>query len=177
MKFKYFILGSLFSVILIISTNILIVLNRNDSITVKEISGYGKIITDISSSIDKVKDDNCKMNLKDMLDFINKTHYSKNISIKEYYDNYYGDKTFIDYFYLVKEKCDLDDIDDIYILALSSTNYPEEIKTRYNLKHEFVFRDKASRLELLKEQDEVGTYTNKILELRVIQELIKEAKK
>ena len=71
----------------------------------------------------------------------------------------------------------VDDIDDIYILALSSTNYPEEIKTRYNLKHEFVFRDKASRLELLKEQDEVGTYTNKILELRVIQELIKEAKK
>lgn len=177
MKFKYFILGSLFSVIIFISINILIVANRNDDITVREISGYGRIVTDISSNIDKIKDDNCKTGLKDMLDFINKTHYNKNVSVKDYYDNYYGDKTFIEHFYSVKDKCKLDDIDDIYVLALSSTNYPEEIKTRNNLKHEFVLRDKDSRGELLKEQDEVGTYTTKILELRVIQELIKEAKK
>lgn len=177
MKFKYFILGSLFSVVLFISVNILVVLNRNDRIFVKEISGYGKVVTRISEDIDKVKDDNCKTVLKDMLGFINKTHYSKNITVEEYYNNYYGDKTFIEHFYSVKDKCNLDDIDSIYVLALASTNYPEEIKTRYNLKHEFVLNDKHSRLELIKEQDEVGTYTNKVLELRVIQELIKEAKK
>lgn len=177
MKFKYFILGSLFSVILFIFVNILVVLNRNDSIYVREVSGYGRIVTAISEDIDEVKNENCKTGLKGMLDFINKTHYSKNITIKEYYNNYYGDKTFIEHFYSVKDQCNLDDIDSIYILALSSTNYPEEVKTRYNLKHEFILRDKHSRLELIKEQDEVGTYTNKVLELQVIQELIKEVKK
>lgn len=177
MKFKYFILGCLFSVIIFIFINILIVLSRNEDIIVKEINGYGRIVTDISSNIDKIKDENCKSSFKNMLDFINKTHYSKNVSLKDYYNNYYGDKTFIDHFYLVKDECKLDGIDDIYILALSSTNYPEEIKVRYNLKHEFILKDRDSRKEVLKEQDEVGTYTTKILELRVIQELIKEAKK
>lgn len=176
MRLKYFILGSLFSVILFISINIFIVINRNDYISVKSISGYGKIVTSISNDIDSIKNDTCKDSLTNMLNFINRTHYDKDIKVEDYYNNYFKDKTFIDHFYSVKESCNLEDTDSIYVLALSSTNYPEEIKTRYNLKHEITLRDNSSRLQLLKEQDEVGTYTNKVLELQVIQELVKEAK-
>lgn len=176
MKYKYFILGSLVSVILFIAINMLVVMNKNDYISVKDVSGYGRIVTDISDDIESIKSDECKQTLRKMLKFINKTHYNDNVSVKKYYNDYYGDMTFIDHFYEVQDKCSLDDIDSIYVLALSSTNYPEEIKSRYNLKHEFILKDRESRKELLREQDEVGTYTTKVLELRVIHELIEEVK-
>ena len=176
MKFKYFILGCLFSVVVFICLGIFMVKNSHEYIYVKDLSGYGRIVTEIDQDIDKLKSEECKTSLHEMLNFINKTHYDTNVTIQEYYNNYYQDKTFIDHFYAVQDSCKLDDIDSIYVLALSSTNFPEVVKSRYNLRHEFTFKDSISRQDLVREQDNVGTYTNKVLELRVIKELIDEAK-
>ena len=61
----------------------------------------------------------------------------------------------------------------IYIDALASTNYPNAIKKECFLRYEFKIRDINSS-KYLEENDLVGTYTTKYLELKVLNSLIEE---
>ena len=68
--------------------------------------------------------------------------------------------------------CKIKEDNSRYSLALASYAFPSSIKSKYNLKHEIKFKDVNTREEVLKDEYEVGSYSSKILELRVINELL-----
>lgn len=145
-------------------------------IKVKTISNYENISSSLSKKISEVKNEECKNSLNNMLKRIDETYYEENITIEKYYKAYFkDDKTIINYFDDVLNSCKLsrEDTDVIYIDALASTNYPNKIKEKYIFRYELTFSDKGERKKI-KYYDEVGTYTTKSLELKVLKELIEE---
>ncbi|MCX4365805.1 MAG: hypothetical protein OSJ70_08565 [Bacilli bacterium] len=180
MKKKWTLLGSLITIMALTVLGVIsISSNKKEEIFVKDLSFYTKRATIIREDISSIKDEKCKSSLDAMLTRINETHFTKNITIEEYYNAYYkDDKPFINFYEDVVTSCALDgNLDEIYVLVLSASNYPNEIKKRYLLSHEFVIKDRDSRRELYKSTDEIGTYTTKALELQIINDLIKVVKK
>lgn len=181
MKQKYFILGILITVISLILINVIFVnKSRNEIIYVKDIAGYGKKVTEYSFKIEKIKNEDCKVTLNNMMDYINKTHFEKNVTVKEYYEAYFkDDDSIISLLDEAKDACELEqeEYDSIYISALSSTNYPNKIKNDYLFSYEFKILDGYSRKIYKKDHDNIGTYTTKVLELRVLEELLNEVVK
>lgn len=177
MKIKYFIFGSIVTVVLFIIVNILLVINNNEIINIKTISNFDEQIGNVDRRIEKIKNNECKQALSDMSNNIKKTHFNNNVSVSDYYHAYFDGEVFINIYARVLDQCKIEEESSRYILALSSMSFPENVKTRYNLKHEFIFKDKDLRSELLKESDEIGSYTSKALELNVINELLDGIKK
>lgn len=179
MKNKYITIGVLLTLIILTILGILTLNdNKKEVIYIKDLSFYTKRATIIRDEIDTIKDEACKNSLSDMFNRINETHFTANISIEEYYNAYYKDnKTFLNFYEEAVKSCELtSDLDDIYVLVLASSNYPNEIKKRYLLSHEFIIKDKNSREDLFKSADETGTYTTKALELQVMNELLSRVK-
>lgn len=177
MKYKYFFLGSLLTIITIVCTCIISIHFKSmEVINIRPIDGYSKINDSLKEKINKVKNQNCQNSLNKMLERIDHTYFEDDITIEEYYKNYFeDDKTFISYFDEVLNSCNLsrNETDNIYVDALASTNYPNKIKEIYELRYEFILPDINSRKNYAT-YDEVGTYTTKTLELKVLKNLIEE---
>lgn len=180
MRKKYILFGVLITFITIILVGIFTLnFNKKEMIHIRDLSFYTKRATIIRDDIEKIKDEKCQKSFSDMFNRINETHFTENITIEEYYNSYFKDgKTFLNYYEDLIDVCELDeDLDSIYILVLSASNYPNEVKKRYLLSHEFIIKDYESRDGLSKNIDETGTYTTKALELQVINELLGKVKK
>lgn len=176
MKLKYFIMGILFSVIIFFVVHIFIVINNNDVVVIKDYEAFQENIDKIDKRISKVNDETCKNSLEKMSNNIKRTHFSENTNVDDYYHAYFGEDEFLNVYGEVEDSCRISEDNSRYVLALSSYTFPSSIKLRYNLKHEFIFKDRKVRKELEKNQDEVGSYTSKVLELRVISELLESIK-
>lgn len=178
---KFIIIGILLSIVTI-STYILFTISydREDYIKVKKIPNYTDIRDTLKNDISKIKNEECKNSLNNMLSRIESTYYTKDITVEEYYLNYNkDDNTFLNMFEEAKDACSLtnEQSDPIYILALSSTNYPNKIKEKYLYSYELKIKDKFSRKEVEDINDEIGTYTTKMLEFKTLKEIINEVKK
>lgn len=176
MKLKYFIMGILFFVIIFFVVHIFIVINNNDVVVIKDYEAFQENIDKIDKRISKVKDEICKSSLEKMSNNIKRTHFSENTNVDDYYHAYFDEDEFLNIYGEVEDACRISEDNSRYVLALSSYTFPSSIKLRYNLKHEFIFKDRNIRRELEKNQDEVGSYTSKVLELRVISELLESIK-
>lgn len=178
-KYKYAILGSFITLIILIIISIISInFKYNELITIKEVSDFDKKITILEKDISKVDSGICQDKLYKMLKKIRLTNLSGEVSVKEYYKTYFQDETFLEIFEEVKNECELDDdeTDPVYIRALSATLYPNEIKKRFQLAHEISFKDSYNRKLINKSNDETGTFITKTLELQVLKDLISEAK-
>lgn len=179
MKKRLIILGVLITLMLLILLGIISVgSHKNENIYVKDLSFYTKRATIIRDDIEKVKNEICKNSLKAMFNRINETHFTENITIEKYYNAYYKDnKTFLNFYEEAIKDCEINEnLDELYVLVLSASNYPNEVKKRYLLSHEFIIKDYDSRERLEKSADETGTYTTKALELQIINEIISKVK-
>ncbi len=179
MKKKLIILGALITLMILIIVGIIsISSHKSEGIYVKDLAFYTKRATIIRDDIESIKKKNCKNSLNAMFDRINETHFTGDVSVEEYYNAYYKDnKTFLNFYEDVITSCELkDNLDEIYVLVLAASNYPNEVKKRFLLSHEFIIKDYDSRENLYKSADETGTYTTKALELQIINELISRVK-
>ncbi len=164
MKTKYFLQGVLITLIIAITIHI-ITLDKiaSEVIHVKELPSITKKFTSLNERVDKIEDGSCKRSLNNMLNRVKKTYFSKDTTIKEYYEAYTDEqKNFIDFYEDVMLSCKLEDNDDIYFLVLASLNYPNSVKNRYDLRYEFIIRDIFNRDSVYTTSDEVGTYTTKL---------------
>ncbi len=177
MQKKSMLMGSLITILVLLLVHLLyITFFEEEIVHIKEVPKYTERITSINEKIAKIKDEKCVSSLKDMLERIKDTYFTEDITLKEYILAYYkDDKTFIDYYEDVNNACSLKGSDEIYFNVLSSMNYPNSLKNRYDLRYEVRLKD-PKRDELFKNSDEVGTYTTKMLELLIINELIDEVK-
>lgn len=177
MKSKLILLSSMTTIIVVTIIGIIISLTSyNRTINVKTIDGYHTIKLNLTDKIKKIKNKECQSSLNNMLNRIDDTYLSDNTNIKNYYETYFKDDlTFLNYYDDVVNICKLSkkETDIIYIDALASTNYPNSIKKEYYLRYEFKIRDTKS-LKYLEENDLVGTFTTKYLELKVLNSLIEE---
>jgi hypothetical protein len=180
MKYKYMLFSAMLTVIIITIIYVIIVcLSGNETIYVKTLDNYASTKTSAQNKIDKITDTECMNSLTSMLDRIDATYFSSNTTLKKYYEAYFKDnKTFLDYYEDAVTSCNLDesDLTDIYIDVLSSLNYPNQIKQKYVLRYEFAIREKNYRAYFL-EDDYIGTYTTKMLEFKVLSNLINEVRK
>lgn len=177
MKGKLIVSSSVTTIIIITIACIIISLTTyNRTINVKTIDDYHSIKTNLKKKIEKVKNKECQSSLNNMMTRIDNTYISKNTNIKDYYETYFNDNlTFLNYFDDVVSSCKLSKkkTDIIYVDALASTNYPNSIKKEYNLRYEFKIRDNNS-IKYYQDNDLIGTYTTKYLELKVLKSLIEE---
>lgn len=176
MKYRYMVLGSFFTIIIIFIISI-IAINFNDQeiIHIKEISNYGKKITSLKNAIEEVEDKSCKKDLEKMADRINKTYFKKDITIEKYYQAYYkNDISFTDLYNNIISSCKIEENDELAQNIIMQSIYPEEIKNKYLLRYELVLKDNISRESLAKPLNEKGTYTTKTLELNILKALIEE---
>lgn len=177
MKIKYFILGMFFTIIVALVVNNLVVLNSDDVVIIKQISNFTDEMDNIDKKINKVKRDECRDSLNKMSNNIKKTYFSQDTTVTEYYETYFSDTVFLDLYKEVLNSCELSENNSRYLLALASYSFPSSIKAKYNLKHEVKFRDLETRESVLKDEYEVGSYSSKMLELNVINELLDEVGK
>lgn len=177
MKYRYMIFGSLLTIIIIISAfTISIPFKSSKIINVKTIEEYSKINKSMKEKIDKVKNKECQKSLDAMLQRIDDTYFKENVTMEKYYKTYFQDnKTIISYFDEALNVCELtrEKTDYIYVDALSATNFPNKIKEEYELRYEFKLPDFNSNKNYTT-YDEIGTYTTKTLELKVLKNLIEE---
>ena len=175
-KIKYILYGLFISFVLLgLLSFILAFINTNQEIYIKDIDKYIDSINNLETRIDKLdKNLTCKSSLLTMLKRINNTHFTNGkVKIKEYYDKYYEeDLTFLDYYQGVIEACELDNNDHIYATALTAYAYPNEIKNKYYFSYELHFKDLFNSEPLLKEEQEIKSYTTKYNELLVLSELL-----
>lgn len=172
MKLKYCLLGVLVTTIIFSIVNITLVVNNKDVVIIKDYEGFQEDILKVDKKISKIKDEECKSSFIKMSDNIKRTHFSKNTTVEDYYRAYFLEDNFLNIYKDVEEICQISEDNSRYVLALASYTFPDSIKIRYSLKHEFIFKDRKLRRELYKNNDEVGSYTSKVLELKVINLLL-----
>lgn len=177
MRLKYFLFGSLVTIMILIVVNILVLLNNKDVIYVKGIEGFDTKLSSIDKRIEKIKNQECRLEFVKISDNIKKTYFRENTTVDKYYHAYFDDEIFLNIYKSVLDKCSIKENDERYYLVLASYSYPNSIKTRYNLRHEIKLKDKSVRDLMNRETDEIGSHTTKILELRVIDELLEDMKK
>lgn len=176
MKIRYVLQGMLITLIIGIVIHVM-TLDRisKELIHVKEVPLITKRFTSLNERIINEENETCKDALNAMLERVKKTYFANDVTIKEYYEAYNDEeKNFIDFYEDVNVSCKLENNDDIYFLVLSSLNYPNSIKNRYELRYEFLIRDSFNRADIYISSDEIGTYTTKLLELQIIDKLLKE---
>lgn len=180
MKKRLIILGALITLMILIIIGIIsISTHKSEKVYVKDLAFYTKRATIIRDDIETIKNETCKNSLMVMFDRINATHFTRDVSVEEYYNAYYKDnKTFLNFYEEAVTSCELkDNLDEVYVLVLAASNFPNEVKKRFLLSHEFIIKDYDSRENLYKSTDETGTYTTKALELQIINELISRVNK
>ena len=178
-KYPYVFLGIFIAIFIFIVIHIISVpIKMNRMMKVKQLDSIYNTLDEYNKKIDKVKKDECKNSLINMSDRIRDTYYTNDISVKDYYNNYFADDYKFDVYYKnVIEKCGIEDKTSIYNKVLESMVFPYEIQNEYlgsyqiNLNDLFVMNDEVNRV------DELGTYSNKHLEVEVLNDLISEVSK
>lgn len=175
MKRKYILIGSLTCFILLfLISSFLIIYRRNRTIYIQDIKQYTKNINIIKENIKNIDDETCKETFQKMLNRINDTHFSSNVKLSTYYHAYHNGASFLDYYNDVINDCNIEEDNSIYIDALISTNYPNQIKKEFELSYQLKLDDIYSNNLINKSLDKNGTYSTKTLELRVIKKLLDE---
>ena len=169
---KYVVFGMLIFLILFFFVGVVFsFVNRNQAIHIKEYDNYEKDINVLSDKINKIKKDDCRASLNDMLDRIKDNHLTGDIKIKDYYEFFYKDNlTFVDYYNYVSSTCNINN-NEIYIKAMSTLVYPEYIKNTYNRSYEFYFKDKFFSDNTF---NDLGTYTTFVNEIFVLSDILEE---
>ena len=176
-KSKYVILGFTISFVLFFVIGIILnYVDANSKIKVKKIDNFDVKISSINENIEKIKNEDCRESLKLLSDKIKDTYYESDVSIKTYVNNYfyienYSYNDFYSLYLNTKDICDYKN-DSIDELVIASTSYPRSLKSRLDSNYEIDFKDFFNRKKINENNDEVGTYSSKILELRSINEYV-----
>ena len=178
-KYPYVFLGIFISILaFIIIHMITIPIKMNRTIKVKPINSLYSILDDDNKKISKIKKEECKNSLLDMSERIRDTYYPSDVSLKIYYNNYFIDDYRFDLYYqIVIEKCELENKTSTYNKVLESMVFPYEMKNKYLGSYQISFNDIFVLDEEEKRVEELGTYSNKLLELDVLNDLISEVTK
>lgn len=177
MKRKYILIGALSCFILLyLLSTISIFYRHNRTIYIQDIKQYTRNINVIKEKINNIKNNLCKQSFNNMLKRINDTHFSNNVKLSTYYEAYFNGNSFLDYYSDILTNCNIEEDSAIYIDALISTNYPNQIKKEYELAYQIKIDDIYSNNLINKAIDKNGTYATKTLELRVIKKLLDEVK-
>ena len=179
-KYPYVFLGIFISILIFIILHLIsIPLKMNRMIKVKSIENYNHLLNNANEEINKIKNDECKKSLLTLSDRIRSTYYNSDISLKDYYNNYFiDDYRFEIYYKIAVEKCGLDHTIDLksnfdtYNKMLESMEFPYEMKNKYLGSYQISFNDLFIMNEETRRVEELGTYANKKLELEVLNELI-----
>ena len=184
-KYPYVFLGIFIAILVFIIIHIISVpIKLNRKIKVKPIENYYVLLDNANEEINKIKNEECKNSLLNMSDRIRNTYYSEDIYLKDYYKNYFVDDYRFDAYYKnVTDNCDFNFIDykknnkylyklDTYSKMLASMEFPYEMANRYLGSYQISFDDLFVMNEEIERVDELGTYSNKNLELEVLNELI-----
>ena len=175
MKHKYILIGSLiFFILIFFISSLMMLYRRNRIIYIQDIKQYTKNVNIIKEGIEKIDNESCKDSFQNMLNRINDTHFSSDIKLSIYYHAYFNGKSFLDYYNNVINACNIKEDNSIYIDALTSTNYPDQIKKEYELSYQLKIDDIYSNNLINQSIDKNGTYSTKTLELRVIKKLLDE---
>ena len=169
---KYIIIGILISFIIVFIINIITFnINSNQTIHIKSYEGYEEAKNTLSKKIDKVKNDDCRSSLNNMLKRIDDNNLKGDVKIGDYINSYFKDNlTFVDYYSYVSDSCNISD-DKIYIKAMSTLVYPNYIKDKYNRSYELHIIDLTNKTNI---SDDVGTYTTMLNELGVLSDILGE---
>lgn len=169
---KYIIIGILISFIIIFIINIITFnINSNQTIHINSYEGYEEAKNTLSKKIDKVKNDDCRSSLNNMLKRIDDNNLKGDVKIGDYINSYFKDNlTFVDYYSYVSDSCNISD-DKIYIKAMSTLVYPNYIKDKYNRSYELHIIDLTNQTNI---SDDVGTYTTMLNELGVLSDILGE---
>jgi len=175
-KYPYVFLGIFIAILVLIIIHIISVpYKMNRMIKVKQIDSLNSILDEYDKKIDKAKNEDCKNSLLAISDRIRRTYYSSDISLKDYYNNYFvDDQRFELYYNQVLEKCSLKNKTSTYNKVLESMVFPYEMKNKYIGSYQINFNDILVLDKDIKTVEELGTYSNKTLELSVLDDLIKE---
>ena len=178
-KYPYVFLGIFIAILIFIIIHIISVpIKTNRYIKVKTISNLNEGLEKYETKIDKVKNEDCKNSLYDMADRIRNTYYTNDVSLKYYYENYFvDDYKFEVYYKNVLDKCSLENDANIYAKLLESMEFPYEMKNKYLGSYQISFSDLLIMDEDVKRVEELGTYSNKLLEMEVLSDLISEVSK
>ena len=176
MKYKYFLFGILSTIIIIFILSLISFNNvKNKTIYIKDIPAYGSIISKNKTNLDKIKNEDCKSSINNMINRINETHYSNNISISEYVNSYYKDnKDFTNFYYDTLEKCNIEENDELKDLLLVATLFPSQLKEVYNTSYEIRLIDNKTRDEFKKNNNEMGSFITKYYELKILNRIVDE---
>ena len=177
MKTKYFIFGMITCFIIIcIFGCVLSVVSFNDKIYVKTLDNFDINIGTFDARIDSLKvNETCKNSLKNLSDRVKSTYYNNDVTIKEYDNNYFKDGvTFYALYLEAFNECEIDNDAYSYITeyAIESQTYPQLIHSRRIANYELKFTDYINYKEIHEISDNIGTYSNKTLELKVLSELL-----
>ena len=169
---KYIIIGILISFIIVFIINIITFnINSNQTIHINSYEGYEEAKNTLSKKIDKVKNDDCRSSLNNMLKRIDDNNLKGDVKIGDYINSYFKDNlTFVDYYSYVSDSCNISD-DKIYIKAMSTLVYPNYIKDKYNRSYELHIIDLTNKTNI---SDDVGTYTTMLNELGVLSDILGE---
>src|SRR5574344_1487566 len=84
---------------------------------------------------------------------------------KEYFTYYYN---------YISDKCNIKYDEKLYVEVLKTMIFPDEIKNRYNLNYEIGIKDLIGRNKTYSSHDQLGTYTTKVGEIQLLNDLLDE---
>ena len=184
-KYPYVFLGIFISILVFFIIHIITInIKINRVLNVKDFDTYYDKVIEKKSDIEKIKNEECKQSLLDMADRIAGTIPQKGITIKEYYNRYYGldnnredddGMSFLYFYSNVANTCNINN-DGIYLKALESLEFPYEIKNRYLGSYQIGVSDIFILKKDIDKSDELGSYSNKMLELETLSKLVEEVK-
>ena len=185
-KYPYVFLGIFISILVLFIVHIISIhIKINQTINFKDMQNIHEKLMEKKKDIETIKNEQCKSNLKDMLDRIDVTIPEKGMTLKEYYKRYYGydnnrddddGMTFLYFYSEATENCNIDN-ESIYLKALESLQFPYEIKNRYLGSYQIGINDIFVLKEDIDRVDELGSYSSKMLEVETLNKLIEEVKK
>ena len=172
---KYILLGIFISFMIMgLLIMLLAFINQDKEIYIKDLDRYTETVMRLKNRVDKLDNNTCKMAFNRTIDRINDTHFNNGkVKIKEYYEAYYkNDETFLDYYQLIIDDCNMENNDKIYGMALSAYSYPNQVKNNYYLSYELHIEDLFNNKDMRKEEQEINSFTTKYMELVVLDSLL-----
>ena len=184
-KYPYVFLGIFISILVFFIVHIISInIKMNRVVYVHTFEGFDQKVLAKNNDMKDIKNEACKASLQDMLYRIVNTIPERGITLKRYYELYYGyangveeddGYTFLHYYSRVSDACNIND-ESIYLKALESLEFPYEIKNRYIGAYQVNIFDRAILQKEIDKTDELGSYSNKMLEYETLVKLIEEVK-
>ncbi|HQC83494.1 MAG TPA: hypothetical protein PLB45_01305 [Bacilli bacterium] len=152
-------------------------------IKVKTVDGYDKAMSTVNNKINKLDDGICKEYFTYYYNYINDTYFTEDVSLKDYLDAYYTsvnidgedrDVNSLYYYTYISDKCNIKYDEKLYVEVLKTMIFPDEIKNRYNLNYEIGIKDLIGRNKTYSSHDQLGTYTTKVGEIQLLNDLLDE---